>query len=181
MHYKKLNFTLPELDLDQIKGDLSNRYEPNFCIYKIKNENYLNEILSKKISFGIQPRTCLIEVSDHISNPHIDGVDKVSLNYYLNTGGAITSFYKEKNETISPIGTVMSENLEGISFDIGVKDWRHEDLLMVDQFTAKNGDAYILDVDVIHDVTMPVGIRRYISWRWSVDYDTALRSIEILE
>lgn len=89
--------------------------------------------------------------------PHRDNDLISTINFYLKTDNCRTVFYKEKQgatfwqpENIITRPKSKLENEEEVAYVKAVYDL--EDVEEVSEFTAKNGEAWLLDVNEIHNV-----------------------------
>ena len=77
--------------------------------------------------------------------PHIDDSVLVTMNFYMETNNAHTYFHQLKNNITPNIKTLPEQKTTGKIFTI-------EDLEIVSQFKAIQGEVYLLDVSKIHSV-----------------------------
>jgi hypothetical protein len=91
---------------------------------------------------------------DCIIPPHTDTEIITSINFYLQTEGCTTTFYKPKVDVIK---TVQIENqTNGHIYFEG-------DLIEVDSFVAKDMEIWLLDVSQIHGVKGEFNLRKAIT------------------
>jgi hypothetical protein len=74
--------------------------------------------------------------------PHTDIIDKVNINFYIETNGYKTTFYNSKDDSLK---LVYADHGDGHVYRI-------DDLEEVDSFVAVPGDVYILNGKCIHGV-----------------------------
>jgi hypothetical protein len=168
--YKKLNVDLGEIDFSRIKGNLNNMFGKNFIEYSINDIDYLEEVLSKKISFRVKPdRVNITDILNPGAAPHTD-FWPVSLNYYVSYTDSkdITLFYKKTvGQQVREICMYDPKTLSPIGF-----------------FKAKQGDCILLNTHIPHSVKMaetnkePRTILRF-TW-FDKTFDEILESIKIL-
>ena len=83
--------------------------------------------------------------------PHTDTEIITSINFYLQTEGCRTVFYKPKNNDLKTI-QVKNQTNGHIYFE--------EDLIEVDSFIAKDFEVWLLDVTKIHGVQGDFNLRK---------------------
>ena len=135
--FKKLNVSLADVDINLLKGDLVFNTKV-FYEFAIADKNYLYDILSTKISFGIEPSYFNItEIIYPGSRPHTD-TWPTSINFYLSASDDITTFWKNKNK----------EEQKGLAaYDLS-------SLQKINSFVANKNDCYLLDVSTTHSVVL---------------------------
>ena len=107
--------------------------------------------------YGILPRRywqdfhLTIMTIDCIIPPHTDTEIITSINFYLQTEGCKTIFYKPKNNDLKTI-QVKNQTNGHIYFE--------EDLIEVDSFIAKDFEVWLLDVTQIHGVQGNFNLRK---------------------
>ena len=183
----KLNYTLKDIDVSRLKGDLAEKYGPKstkLSHYRIKDFEYFITLHKNKIKFNIMPAVAWYTeiIGTEEIPPHIDPIDTVALNYYIETAECTTSFY-------TPLLTAEYKTTEQ-EFDGGTQTDEYtvravydlSNLKFEGAFTAQPHEAYLLRPDILHSVTNPNSNRRsFISYRWRTgDFDQILNSIEIL-
>jgi hypothetical protein len=77
--------------------------------------------------------------------PHTDSGIKVVINFYYDTDGGFTRFYRLKTDKPT-LHQIENQHDGGFIFDL-------DDLEFAGEFSAKPGDAWILDVTYPHSVT----------------------------
>jgi hypothetical protein len=168
--YKKLNVDLSEIDFSRVKGTPINNFGKNFIEHSIKDIDYLETFLSKKILFQIKPD--MINVTDILTpgaDPHTD-FRPVTLNYYGSyiDDNDITFFYKKA------VGQSVRE----------VCIYDPKTLIPVDAFKAKQGDCILLNTHIPHSVKMAetnTEPRTMLRLGWlDRTFDEILESIKIL-
>ena len=107
--------------------------------------------------YGILPKRywqdfhLTIMTIDCIIPPHTDTEIITSINFYLQTEGCRTVFYKPKNNDLKTI-QVKNQTNGHIYFE--------EDLIEVDSFIAKDFEVWLLDVTKIHGVQGDFNLRK---------------------
>ena len=107
--------------------------------------------------YGILPKKywqdfhLTIMTIDCIIPPHTDTEIITSINFYLQTEGCKTIFYKPKNNDLKTI-QVKNQTNGHIYFE--------EDLIEVDSFIAKDFEIWLLDVTQIHGVQGNFNLRK---------------------
>jgi hypothetical protein len=92
-----------------------------------------------------------MEINCH-ARPHTDSGILATINFYVESQNAITTFYKIKTD--KPETSKIENQTNGELFEL-------TDLEEYDKFTAKDGEAFILDVTNPHSVTCTqYGIRK---------------------
>lgn len=141
---------------------------------KINNVVGLAQQYFTKRIFGIEPH--LIYYAEipgpGLLNPHRDHGATTVANFYFDSNGSTTSFYRAK----SGAGSLNYQGSASVQ-DHNIYDL--DDLDEVCNFTAHDGDCYLLNVSEIHGVYSPnAGTRRFINMQWyGVDIDTVYNSI----
>jgi hypothetical protein len=85
--------------------------------------------------------TSFVDVTTNVP-PHTDIVDKVNINFYIETGDYTTTFYSSRDGSTK---LTYADHGDGHVYNI-------DDLKPIDSFVAKPGDVYILNGKVIHGV-----------------------------
>jgi hypothetical protein len=181
--FKKLDFTL-DIDFDRIKNDQKmEAYGQSFTGYVIKDIEYFNDVVSRSIKFNIKPYSInYTEISRGIVAPHIDG-SVITLNYYLQTNGDATLFWKPTASEIKIVPPIQGLTGGPIHDKSTVIGYDPSDLKLVNYFVAKNAEAYLLDASEIHSISPKDynSVRRIIRFFWEkTTFDEVLNSIEIL-
>jgi hypothetical protein len=161
--FKKINFKLDNLDFERLKGSVVTSYgrapRPVLTYYRLKDPEYLKSLMPAGMFAGIPPlQVQLAEIvgSGHLL-PHIDHNISACANYYVETNGSTTHFYKKK------------EDGQGFAYPgrAAANIFTLDQVDCVDQFVAEQNDMYLLNVSKIHSVDSPnPGIRKFISWQW---------------
>ena len=86
--------------------------------------------------------TSFVDVATNIP-PHTDIVDKVNINFYIETGEYTTTFYSSRDGGKK---LTYADHGDGHVYNI-------DDLKPIDSFVANSGDVYILNGKVIHGVS----------------------------
>jgi hypothetical protein len=152
--FKKLNISLSELDIEKIQG-ISEYSTLTFKEFSIADKKYLYEILSSKIRFAMPPDVINVtEIKYPGVNPHTDSWF-TSINFYLDTTGDETFFWKEIVETKS-----LKPGLAPFT-DLS-------NLTKTGSFIAQQGDCYLMDVNTIHSISMqvPNSVRKILRLGW---------------
>ncbi len=181
--FYKIPLNLNSVDLERIKGQPIQKYGPSnakLTHYTIADLEYFKSLHVGKIKFHIMPNSVFyteIQGTEPIP-PHVDPDDSVALNYYIDPVGCTTTFYKmpDYDKKYSTSGQDLNPHDHRI-----VKSMKFDDLVVNCAFVAQAGEAYLLRPDVYHSVTTPVGIRKFISYRWGdIDFETVYKSIQII-
>jgi len=183
LYLKKLKLVLPKIDPIRLKGEFFEGYGDTFRQYFIKDRAYLDEIIKNRIQFTIEPNwTVFCEVSDNGVGPHSDQCT-VSLNYYIDPAGCITTFWKTKNKSVGNIELQLRD--DGTAVENDVRTYNVDDLMPAAVFIAKEDDAYLLNIKQIHSTTKFISnsqSRKILRWMWDdQDFETVFNSIKILD
>lgn len=173
--FQKLNISCIDLDINRLKGNMSMQY-PTFTEFSILDKDYLFHTLSKQIKFNIIPNANISEVIYPGANPHTDKWP-TSINFYLETTGEETSFWKE-------IKSSLDDSLQTIDLSTGPRSYKDCPLQKISSFIANTGDCYLMDVWSIHSVkiTVPNFTRKILRLYWTDTlFDDVLKSIEIIK
>ena len=76
--------------------------------------------------------------------PHIDDKISTTVNFYVNTADAVTTFYRKKD--VQLVSERLPEQTNGRLYNV-------DDLHVVSEFTAKSSEVYLLDVQQLHSVS----------------------------
>lgn len=109
--------------------------------------------------------TSFVDVDANVP-PHTDIVDKVNINFYIETGDYTTTFYTSRNGSTR---LTYADHGDGHVYNL-------DDLAPIDSFVAEPGDVYILNGKVIHGVNSDNQLpRRFLQVSTNVlDYDQVL-------
>ena len=102
-------------------------------------------------------RVFLVEMQGpYTVHAHTDTGCTSAVNYYLQSGGGITTFYARTSAS-QPI-----DSYDGCSV---AQAWATHTLETVDSFTAQDRTCWLLNTRAIHDVCIPdASTRRFIQW-----------------
>lgn len=113
--------------------------------YYVKNDTISSKILSYvKPSFRSSAHVSLMRITAPFIPPHTDSDVGVSVNFYVITHGAVTSFY-------NPRKGARRKLIEGQT-DGGI--WEEEESDKIHSFTAKDKEVWILNTKRVHSVRM---------------------------
>ena len=167
MFFNKINLNLKSFDIELFKSDILQKefkYENNVYMrfYRLSNMDLFKQLHPESI-FKIQPQ--LIRYGEiegcGMVRPHTDPKNSVVLNYYVDSGDCTTYFFNLKSEHV-----ISQDKSDTVYTSI----YREEDLEQAGEFTAKNREAYLLNVSKIHSVySSGNGIRKFISYTWGHD------------
>jgi len=179
MYFKKLDLLIPKIDYERLKGRPYEGYGETFRQFLIKDPFYLHSLIKNKIKFKIRPdHIFCIEISEYGAEPHKDPCLTV-LNFYVDTADYTTIFWKPRTDIEETIIPGMNDD------DHIIRAYQLNELDPVETFKAKDGDAYLLNVNEIHSASDPISnnnTRKIIRWMWdTVDFETVLNSIKILD
>ena len=182
--FRKINLNLGPIDMTRIKGEPTEKYGPadiKLTHHKILDMSYFIGLHAGKVKFPIMPDVVWyteIEGTGMVP-PHIDPMDTVALNYYIQTGECTTTFYEPLDS--AEYATTQQE------FDVHdhartVKAVMNlSDLQAIGKFTAGTGDAYFMRPNVLHSVSAPTETRKFLSYRWTgAAYEQVLASTLVL-
>lgn len=104
--------------------------------------------------------------------PHTDIVDRVSINFYIETGGYRTVFYKSTDNSTR---LTYADHGDGHVYNA-------DELEEIDSFVANPGDVYVLDGKVIHGVDSASHLpRKFLQVATDkLDYDQVLEILNIV-
>lgn len=177
--FKKINFKIEEpVDFERLKGAVVTSYgrdpRPVLTYYRVKDHEYLKSLIGDNLPWDSIPplQVQLAEIIDSTGShllPHIDHNLSACLNYYIQTGNSTTHFYTLKKDGM---GFVYPGRQTANIFTLDQVD-------KVTDFTADDGDTYLLNVSNIHSVETPKpGVRRFIQWQWiGVPFDEVYKSL----
>lgn len=147
--FKKIgthNFTLTVNDYGKLKDSYTKEIDGvarGSFYYELLN-NDIRKQLVEMVGSGseLNPYDISIMVLDypHIP-PHIDNQTITTVNFYIDTAGATTTFY----EDINTDGEKLANHTTGALFD-------KSNLTETSSFVAEPGDVYVLDIRKIHSV-----------------------------
>jgi hypothetical protein len=140
--FQKINIDFSDINLNNFRGSCENVYGETFKVYSVKNLEHLYKKINEKIKFKIKPtRINITDIHGPGVDPHTD-VWPVSLNFYFtaNSNNEVTTFFKKANNNFVSIGNV--------------KKFKEEDLIPIDTFIANEGDCYLLNTFIPHNVKM---------------------------
>jgi hypothetical protein len=149
-YYKKIEIDIDHsvFDVTKLKGDKLFEYGNNIGYFHIPNEDYINHIF--KHMFKIPPTSTRLVQAKFELIPHIDNGSCSCLNYYILPQNMVTNFWKPKEN---------AKKIKQARVDIVTKkveiielSYKKEDLILVDSFTAKANEAYLLNIEEIHSV-----------------------------
>jgi len=164
--FKKLNFSLKHIpDFNKLKGikitSFGEHPFPILSYYSVKDYEYLKTFLPDNLKYLPFDQLMVAEIIDsnigHL-DPHIDHGVTTVFNYYLETCDAVTHFYELKEGEFG-------YNYQGRE-TANIYDFNQ--VIKTGSFTARNNEAYILDVSKIHSVeSIRAGTRQFIQWQWN--------------
>lgn len=182
MLFKKINLSLPTIDLTRIKGDPWEAYGSEFFSWSIKDKEYLDQLLENKIKFNIPPYKVTYDEIPNGTVPHSHDQDTVTLNYYIDSTGAPTMFFEPKQEQNGRPSPIILPNGTRANYAIITK-YKLSEVQFVDKFNPKSDDAYLFQANKIHAVarTNTTSTRKILRFAWeSRSYEEIVNSIEIL-
>ena len=169
--FKKIKLNMPNIDQSKMKGELFEDYGPA-AVFEIKDKAYLDEILSKVLTFTINPiKISFIEISNDGLNPHKDGYIGVTLNYVLEDSESITVFWKLAKESSCP--EILKKLNDGSYNLTETKRYYYNELEYLCSFKSTQGDAHLIDPRNIHSVEKYKCAvkRKLLSFRWDQKYN----------
>jgi hypothetical protein len=174
MTYSNLGLLDIDIDLGSLKGTLSNKYpgtEPGMELRYYYVNNY--KLFYEKLPMFIKLLPDIILIAE-INGPghlgaHRDHGTKCVLNWYVESNNDRTFFYKEKLNAKPFVAE--GETVANI--------YSLDEVEIVDTFTAKDNEMYLLNVSEIHSVlSTNKGVRRFVNLAWrNADYNTILQRI----
>jgi hypothetical protein len=162
MYFKKIDLKLRDFEYNDLKGRVLfsfGKIDTNISYHAIKDKNLLKLLYDNDIC-KISPDHCyLAEVTGiGLLRPHRDHDTTCCLNYYFQSNNSKTVFYKPKENTKS----YQYENKKTSNI------YNLRDLDTTEKFTAKDNEAFLLNVSEVHSVFCAnSGFRRFITWQWT--------------
>jgi hypothetical protein len=150
----------------KVSGYYSEKRDGGSAFYTITNYLLFHKLHRKNI-FTIKPSIYFCEFTGSgLVTPHTDVKDTVALNFYLSSTIDATIFYTP-NE-----GAVTIPNTQS---------YRVDQVNEVARFSARQFDAYVLDVTKIHAIDKTDdSVRSMISYRWQgPSYEEILNSLNV--
>lgn len=180
-YFKKIDFVLPDIDMSRIVGGKPiEGYGTTFLSYDILDNEYFYNIYSKKIKFKIPPDVVnYTEVTQNGTPLHVDLV-KSAINYYIESQGCVTSFWKPIEQDYVP-KIIMQQYPDGTFNPLDI--YESHDMELVAHFKAEDHEAFALSTGSIHSVIKPHYnlTRKLFRWTWfNLEFDELLDNIEIL-
>lgn len=121
-------------------------FELDVAGHKIQYFNVASEYVDRFIaSFGQYSQdfyTSFVSVDTTVP-PHTDIVDRVNINFYIETGNYRTTFYKSDAHSSR---TTYADHGDGHTYNI-------KELEEIDSFIAEPGDVYVLNGKTVHGVS----------------------------
>jgi len=138
--FKKLELSIADLNLDELKGPLDCDYGHGpFKEYKIKNYEYLFNNIKNCVKFSIEPTEINITGISHPGSLAHKDHWPVVLNYYFNPNNDITYWWEQVKNHIP-------DN------PCGATNYMFDNLIKTGSFMSKKNDTYLLNTKVIHSV-----------------------------
>lgn len=148
-HSKQLDISFNISDISDFKyRDLYKHSIINNIPYVVRKHipRTLSDKIRNKLPENIQP-LCDITLSEiKVVIPHYHNTDMCVLNWYLETGGEITSLYEGEK--------IVSQKLTSDNGN-GFLEVDYTNLKVVESFVAKPGDVWLFDTTTIHSVSNP--------------------------
>ena len=178
IYHKKINLNIDHLDIDlnKLKGNKLMEYSNNIGHFKILDTDYLNGIF--KNAFKIPPlEIFLVQAKSQIS-PHRDYRVVSCMNYYIKPEGYATNFWIPKPNARKIRGFRVDRQNK---YEIVDLSYEKNDLLLVDTFTAKENDAYLLNIGEVHSVEgdKKANPRTLIQFQWNMTIDELIDKLEV--
>jgi hypothetical protein len=177
VYFKKIDSSilpLPPLDPDSIKGEMKFHYgHPRY--FEIIDQAYLESLTRV---FKIPPvHYFLVEGHGHLL-PHYDNGQDSCLNFYIRPGGYTTSFWKPKENAKKRVSSRYDAATD-TTREVAI-GYHYEDLILIDQFQAQDGEAYFLNIAEIHSVegAAPEKPRAFIQLQWDMTMDELLTALD---
>ena len=158
MHYTKICNIDLNLDLANLKGPMTKSYiglSDGKLQYNMFNDLRIQNSLP--MFSTIKPSSILVAEIDGSGSlgPHRDHGFQAVINYYKISNNATTLFYKQRDNAKPFIAPGETK----------AQLYTSDDVEIVDSFTAKDHDVYLLDVSQIHAVSSPKrGSRLFLSY-----------------
>lgn len=151
--FKKLNLNFYNINVDNLIGDRQTKYlYKTFFEFDIKNQMYLESLITSKIKFEINPTYINItKITAPGSPPHTD-LWKTALNIYITACNDKTYFWKNLSE----------ENLQTRTNT----NFYSNNIELTETFTANSGDCYLINTHLIHSVEVKKFPRYILRFAW---------------
>ena len=180
--FKKINCSLSNLNADLLKGELFEDHK-TFVMFEIKDFDYLNSVISKSLTFTIEPsKISYVEIAERGLRPHTDGYVGCSLNHVLDDTESHTVFWSKISS--SPRISNLKKTSDGKVVKTETTGFNYKDLEYVCSFSSTKNDTYLIDVREIHSVERYKKIfkRKLLSIRWDPKYtlEEIYESISVL-
>ena len=178
IYHKKINLNIDRLDIDlnKLKGKKLTEYSNNIGYFKILDTDYLNSIF--KNTFKIPPvEIFLVQAKSQIT-PHRDYRVVSCMNYYIKPEGYTTNFWIPKENARKIRGFRIDRQNK---YEIVELSYEKDDLILVDTFTAKENDAYLLNIGEVHSVEggKKASPRTLIQFQWNLTIDELIDKLEL--
>ena len=163
MYYKQFEISakseISEFDIEYFKGNFLRSYGDKIFHYDIADYDYLN-LFFHHLKFKHKPDFIWYNeiYFNNYLGAHIDHGPECSLNYYIQCGEAVTSFYEVINNNPIKAQCTAPINTNNLYFE--------EDLLLVDSFKARDNTSFLLNASKVHSVKNIQTTRKFISWNW---------------
>jgi hypothetical protein len=180
IYHKKINLNIDHIDIDlnKLKGDKLVEYSNNIGYFKILDNDYLDSIFGD--AFKISPlEVYLVQAKSQIT-PHRDYRVVSCMNFYIKPQGYTTNFWIPK-ENARRVRGLRMDNRDKSKYEIVELSYHRDDLILVDTFTAKENEAYLLNIGEIHSVdgnksTEP---RILIQFQWNMSMDELIEKLDL--
>lgn len=129
------------------------------------SSNYIDNFINSLGQYGQHFHTSFVNVETSVP-PHTDIVDRVNINFYIETGNYKTTFYRSDDNSSQ---LTYADHGDGHAYNI-------EELDEIDSFIASPGDVYILNGKIIHGVKSDTQLpRKFLQVSTStLEYDQVL-------
>jgi hypothetical protein len=148
--WQKLDWDFEGWDLERFRGGKKQQFGPTFHEYNLLNDQLFEQELRQRIHLPIKPDMVLFTDITHPGvGVHRDQYPTV-INYYMTTDQDRTVFYHSDTE---PVWT-------------RVQLYDEATVIKETEFTAQQGDVYLLDVGRLHSVTALQRTRQLLRFVW---------------
>lgn len=161
--YQKIGMSLdginlPEIKTDMVVGQYVRKTGIGLRYYNVKEQYWTS--LRDKLPTDLQTDVRIFYAEFRAPGsivPHRDHGVISGLNYYFQPSDGITTWYNLKHPTEPyKYGNEQTSNL-----------YKDEDVELVDQFVAQQNECYLLNIDKIHNITVPNMVDRlFVCWLW---------------
>jgi hypothetical protein len=180
IYHKKINLNINHIDIDlnKLKGDKLVEYSSNLGYFKILDNDYLDSIFID--AFKIPPKEVFLMQANSQVSPHRDYRSVSCMNFYVKPQGYTTNFWIPK-ENARKIRGLRIDKSDKTKYEIIELRYHRDDLILADTFTAKENEAYLLNIGEIHSVdgAKSAEPRISIQFQWNMTIDELIEKLDL--